>query len=306
MKIAICGSLTHMKEMLEAKEQLVKMGFEVELPHSVERFLEQGNFDETKSPEKKNWYMLKHFKKIEESNAILVVNADKNGIKNYIGGNTLMEMGIAMQYNVHIFLLNPSPDVTYLDEINGSLPILINGDIGKILEFKNKLEKVYVASESTLKLRSASLGFQKFLGSKNIIGKTVSSEVSPQPIGLVETIKGAENRLQNLKKLDLGEYEYLVSLESGLIFDEEQENYFDLGVCIVENSKGRREIGLSSGINIPNEIIKEVKENNLELGPLMQRKYNLKEKDPAIYYSQGKISRSEILREVVCNTLSMF
>lgn len=29
------------------------------------------------------------------SDAILVLNYDKKGIKNYIGGNTLMEMGFA-------------------------------------------------------------------------------------------------------------------------------------------------------------------------------------------------------------------
>lgn len=70
---------------------------------------------------------------IVESDAILVLNFDKRGIKNYIGGNTLMEIGFAHVNNKKVFLLNPPPtDVSYVDEIEAMVDIVLNGDLTKI------------------------------------------------------------------------------------------------------------------------------------------------------------------------------
>jgi len=55
---------------------------------------------------------------------------DKNGIKNYIGGNTLMEIGFAHVLNQKIFLWNPIPDIPYYKtEIEAVRPTIINGDL---------------------------------------------------------------------------------------------------------------------------------------------------------------------------------
>ena len=42
---------------------------------------------------------------MQGADAVLVLNYDKKGIKNYIGGNTLMEIGFAHVLNQKIFLL---------------------------------------------------------------------------------------------------------------------------------------------------------------------------------------------------------
>ena len=73
-----------------------------------------------------------YFNKIKESEAILVLNFDKKGIKNYIGGNTFLEMGFAYVLNKKLFLLNEIPDMPYKDEIKVMQPIIINGDLSKI------------------------------------------------------------------------------------------------------------------------------------------------------------------------------
>ena len=70
---------------------------------------------------------------IKNSDAILVLNFDKNGIKKYIGGNTLMEIGFAHVNDKKVFLLNPIPkDVSYVDEIKAMVPVIINGDLSKL------------------------------------------------------------------------------------------------------------------------------------------------------------------------------
>lgn len=78
-KITICGSIKHLEEMVSAKKDLTSLGFVVYLPHNSELFLKEGDFDETSSIEKKNWYIKEHLGKIRKSDAILVVNEEKNG-----------------------------------------------------------------------------------------------------------------------------------------------------------------------------------------------------------------------------------
>lgn len=70
---------------------------------------------------------------IKDSDAILVVNLDKKGIKNYIGANTFLEIGYAHCLNKKIFFLNPIPEQDYIrDEIKAAEPIVIDQDLTKI------------------------------------------------------------------------------------------------------------------------------------------------------------------------------
>ena len=73
-----------------------------------------------------------HYEFIKNSDAILVVNTEKNDVKNYIGGNALMEIGFAYVLGKKIFLLNPIPEMGYKDEIMAMQPIILNRDLNKI------------------------------------------------------------------------------------------------------------------------------------------------------------------------------
>ncbi len=70
---------------------------------------------------------------MQGGDAVLVVNLDKHGIKNYIGGNTLMEIGFAHVLDQKIFLYNPIPEIPYYkSEIEAVRPLILNGDLAKI------------------------------------------------------------------------------------------------------------------------------------------------------------------------------
>lgn len=143
MKITLCGSLNFTKEIKEIKEQLIKKGHEVILPASIERFsLEKSEDAEALKINREKYLSIKptwtkiHFNKIANSDAILVVNLNKYGIKNYIGGATFAEIIIAFHYNKKIFLLNPiSKDEKlsfFIDEIEAVKPIILNGNLDLI------------------------------------------------------------------------------------------------------------------------------------------------------------------------------
>ncbi len=76
--------------------------------------------------------------KVERSDCLLVLNYEKHGCPNYIGGNTLLEMYDGFKLGKPIYLMNPIPDNMLRDEILGFGPIVINEDLEKIVD-KTKL-----------------------------------------------------------------------------------------------------------------------------------------------------------------------
>ncbi len=140
MKIALCGSLNFgEKTFNEIKERLISMNHEVLLPASIEKFGPKIN--EIKN--NKELYLKiapdfirKHFDKVADSDAILVINLERHEIKNYIGGNTFAEIMVAFYLNKKIFLLNPIPTDEKLsfirDEIEAVKPIILNDNLDLI------------------------------------------------------------------------------------------------------------------------------------------------------------------------------
>jgi len=136
MKIAIVGSMQFTEKMLEIRDQLASLGHEGFVPELHTALV--GKSDEEKERiklhQKNNMDAIRaHWKTIQGKDAILVLNFDKNGIKNYVGGNSLMEMGFAHVLNQKIFLLNPIPEIPYYKtEIEAMKPVVLNGDLAKI------------------------------------------------------------------------------------------------------------------------------------------------------------------------------
>lgn len=149
MKITICGSIAFYNKMLEAKEDLEKLGHEVDLPPTmiptgngefitVEKYYEIRSAADPMDPqnawiyESKTKAILSHFDKVAWSDCVLVTNEEKNGIAGYIGPNTLIEMGLALYLRKPIYLTHDLPSVNYTEEIKGMKPIVIGKDYLKI------------------------------------------------------------------------------------------------------------------------------------------------------------------------------
>ena len=136
MKIGIVGSMQYTEKMIEARDKLVKLGHDAYVTHLADPFI--GKTDEEK--EKIKIHQKFHLDAIREfwrlmqnGDAVLVLNLDKKGIKNYIGGNTLMEIGFAHVLGQKIFLWNPIPDQPYCKhEIESVHPVVINGDLSLV------------------------------------------------------------------------------------------------------------------------------------------------------------------------------
>lgn len=136
MKIAICSSITFAKDVIEIKEKLEKIGHQVGVPHNIHLYADGTLGPESRKESTENKIkddLIKgYFNFISQSDAILAVNKDKHGVKNYIGGNTFLEIGFAYVLNKKVFLLNQIPDLLYSDEIKAMQPIIINSDLSKI------------------------------------------------------------------------------------------------------------------------------------------------------------------------------
>jgi len=144
MKIVICSSIDFSQKLAEVKKELEKKKHEIEIPLYAKKIIngEVSMTDYLKEKEKngdlelrkksKEDLIKRHFNNIKTCDAILVLNYDKKGIKNYVGGNTFLEMGFAYVLNKKIFLLNPVPELNYKDEIEAMKPIILNGDLDLI------------------------------------------------------------------------------------------------------------------------------------------------------------------------------
>jgi len=143
MKIAICGSLGFTYEIKEIENKLEKIGFEVSIPLSSEKILNGDvSLDEITKEKEKGIFSTRaikfdsiraYWKIINESDAILVANFDKKDVKNYIGGNTFLEMGFAHILNKNIFLLNDVPEMIYTDELKTMQPTILYGNLSNII-----------------------------------------------------------------------------------------------------------------------------------------------------------------------------
>jgi len=155
------------------------------------------------------------------------------------------------------------PVKTYIEEY-GVSKVLDYQDVYP--EFKNargaKLHKkkhpieVLVTSKSSIKLEATSSIFLDKFGLPekllNLKGLQTSSGVSEQPIGLDEAIKGAKNRIKDLKrKHQLNAIEpnrYIVSIESFFSELRDGNNPTDHALVIIENPNGKQRMFLSPGV----------------------------------------------------------
>ena len=135
MKILIICSKAFYKDIETIKKELEKNGHIVELPNSYyEPDAESKSWNLGKEEHAK--FKARMFKMSEERiatmDAVLTLNFDKNGKKNYIGGATFIEIYEAFRKGKKIYLYNDIPEGMLYDEISGFSPIVINENLDSI------------------------------------------------------------------------------------------------------------------------------------------------------------------------------
>ena len=133
MKIFIICSKAFYDKIKPIKEYLENKNYEVFLPHTYlnpEKEIEAWD-NETHSEFKARMFRLSE-ERIKDMDAVLVLNYEKHGIKNYIGGSTFLEMYEAFRNNKKIYMYNPVPEGLLYDEIDGFSPIIINGNLDEV------------------------------------------------------------------------------------------------------------------------------------------------------------------------------
>ena len=129
--VAVCGSMSHMDQFSKVIDQLRANGLSVSTPDMTEK-LNWSSFDNEDIRREKGMLIRRHFANIALAKAVLICNYEKNGIKGYIGTNTLMEMTAAFAYEKPIYLLNDIPNQSGREEIIGMEPVVINGNLSKV------------------------------------------------------------------------------------------------------------------------------------------------------------------------------
>lgn len=128
MKILIHASLDFKQAMVDAKKYIESNSeHQVVLPE-LTRYQDirdvQGD-DETFT-KIKNRLTKENFQNVESCDVLLILNYSHRGIKNYIGGNSFMEMVVAFFLKKPIYLLYDIPEnMTFTEEIKSLYPIVV-------------------------------------------------------------------------------------------------------------------------------------------------------------------------------------
>ena len=113
--VTICSSANFYRHVLDIQEELKSLGYDVIVPQTALRMKQSGDFD---ASHYKTWFgnaddynkkaklMTDHFNEVSRGDITLVINNEKHGAPNYIGGNVLMEMAIAFYLGKPIYLYN--------------------------------------------------------------------------------------------------------------------------------------------------------------------------------------------------------
>ena len=124
--IVLCGSMAFIEEMKCLSATLLKIGLNPIIPR------EYNSNEVAKSDinEFKRLVSRDHFDKITttDTSAVLIINASKGGINNYIGANTFAEIAMAFYFRKTIYILNGIYK-PYQDELLAWGAIFLHGNI---------------------------------------------------------------------------------------------------------------------------------------------------------------------------------
>ena len=168
--------------------------------------------------------------------------------------------------------------------------------------------KILIGTKNPGKIEGAREAFEKYFDNVEIEGISVNSEVGDQPINK-EILKGAKNRVKNLKKYakeNQIKADFYISSEAGItnLLGE----WIDINAVVIEDSKGLQSIGTSQGFPIPDKYIEEIKET--ELGKVMDKIFSGKElgkgKGGISFLTKDEVTRIDLTRNAFIMSLTKY
>lgn len=157
--------------------------------------------------------------------------------------------------------------------------------------------KILVGSRNPVKLIAVEETFSLYFNPIEVVGISVESNVSDQPIN-DDTYIGAENRAMRLQSIDqeqsLGA-DFFIGIEGGI--QKTYNKWFAFGAMCIIHSSGKKSFGTSAHFELPEIVTKQLL-NGKELGHVMDdimQQENTKQKGGAIaYFTNGKMNRKEL------------
>ena len=161
MKIFLICSKAFYGKVEDYKNRLEAMGHEIVLPNCYDAPETESKYRGTEARAEWKAKMIKHSEEVIKGlDAVLVLNFDKNGQKNYIGGATFLEIYDAFRLGKKIYFINDLPEGMLKDELIGFNPTVIHGDLSvfdikeikvgdKLMHYKGGEYKVVSIAEHT-------------------------------------------------------------------------------------------------------------------------------------------------------------
>ncbi len=133
MKIFLICSKSFYGKLDGISKNLESLGHSIVFPNCYDCPQTEALYRGTKEHALWKASMIKHSEEVIKGvDAVLVVNYDKNGKKNYIGGATFLEIYDAFRLNKKIFFMNDLPEGMLKDELIGFNGLVINEDLSRI------------------------------------------------------------------------------------------------------------------------------------------------------------------------------
>lgn len=133
MKLLIICSKSFYSKIPQIKQKVEQKNIEVFLPNCYDAPQTEAKYRGTDKHSSWKASMIKRSEQvISNMDAVLVLNFDKNGVSNYIGGATFLEMYNAFKLGKKIYMYNQIQEGILKDEIIGFSPVILNGDLDKI------------------------------------------------------------------------------------------------------------------------------------------------------------------------------
>ena len=168
--------------------------------------------------------------------------------------------------------------------------------------------KVLIGTNNQGKIEGAKQAFEKFYEKVEVIGISVSSNVSDEPVN-DEIYKGASNRVNNLIKYATEndvDADFFIGVESGIT--NSLGKWCVIQIAVIKDKNGYESFGTSSAFPVPDKYVDEI--INTDLGIVMNKIFKgngLKnEKGGIAHLTNDVITRYDLTREAFVMALTQF